>query len=222
MSKRKLRIGSDYDDVIPDTIPSFVNFHNQRYGTSLRFEDIKTYWLWELGIGKDKPETMRLFQEYYASPEFDEMPLVEGARQGVLELASLSEGGLEVVTSRPLMFRIKTIGLLRTRFPDTASTVHYSNDFHNGGGASSSKATICQQLELDYFVEDCFAYAESIAQRRISVLLLRKPWNERDWQRLRKLNGNNQSPNNHQPIIPVENWQEILEHIKGGSNALCT
>nr|AQS32483.1 hypothetical protein [uncultured archaeon]AQS32552.1 hypothetical protein [uncultured archaeon]AQS33077.1 hypothetical protein [uncultured archaeon] len=217
MNKKKLKIGLDYDDVIPDTIPSFVNFHNQRYGTRLRFEDIKSYWLWELGIGKDKPEAMRLFQEYYASPEFDEMPLVPGAQQGVLELASLSDGCLEIVTSRPLMFRVKTIGLLRTRFPATPSTVHHSNDFHDGEGASFSKATICQELGLDYFVEDCLAYAETIAQRRVNVLLLRKPWNERDWSRLRKLNGDNQNQNNPQNhITPVESWQELLEHIKGG------
>ncbi len=222
--EERLRIGIDYDDVLVNTFPSFIDFHNQRYGTKFRIEDMTSYHIWEVGIGKDKHDAVRLFQEFYDSPEFDEMPLVDGAGKGVTELARLSERGVEIITSRPLLFRVKTVRLIRRSFSGIPLTLHYSNDFHDG--ANHSKASICQELGLDYYVEDCFEYAKDIVQRRTDVLLLKKPWNERDWHRLRKPeNGDGRDSRNYRPraIIPVENWQEILKEIRksnGGENGI--
>jgi len=210
-----MKIGIDYDDVLVDTFPSFIDFHNHRHGTNFRIEDITSYFIWEVGIGRTKEEAINFFREFYDSLEFDEMPLVEGAREGVLELSRLSGRFVEVVTSRPLEFRVKTIGLIRRRLSDAHLTLHYSSDFHNN--ANGMKAEICQALELDYYAEDCFAYARDIAQRGIRVLLRRRPWNENEWRKLRaekeSKNGNG-AKYSRGGIIPIKNWQEILDEIK--------
>ena len=58
-----MKIGIDLDDVVVDTLPSFVAFHNQRYGTTLRREDVTSYYIWEVGFGKTRQEAVKLFDE---------------------------------------------------------------------------------------------------------------------------------------------------------------
>lgn len=202
-----MKIGIDLDDVVVDTLPSFVKFYNKRYGTSFRREDVTSYHIWEVGFGKTKQEAVKLFDEFYESPEFDDMSLVEGAHKGVLELARLSDCRLPIVTSRPLLYKPKTDSLIARTFHEISLPVYHAKDFHYG--VNHTKAEICQSLKLDYYIEDCLAYAEDCAERGIHVFLLDKPWNQND--------------SLHPLITKVNNWQEILQHIKRSeSNAPLT
>ena len=202
-----MKIGIDLDDVIADFFPGFLDFYNKKYKKNFSIKDMASYWIWKIGIGKNKQEAIRLVDEFHDSSEFDSLPLVSGARESIFELSQMPDSRLYIITSRPLEYRLKTNKFIDKHFQDISLTIYYSGDFHNGINQSEyTKAKLCKRLQLDYFVEDCLDYAEACAEKSSKVFLLDKPWNQ----------GSNKK------VERVYNWQEILEKIKGDKNAICS
>ena len=195
--RNKMKIGFDLDDVVADFFPAFLRFYNQRHNQNYSLKDIISYWIWEVGIGKDKEEAIALVDEFHDSECYDDSPPVKGAREGLEELKQLHPV-LYIVTSRPLRFREKTDRFIGNHFSEIPLTMCYSNDFHDGSGYS--KADIGKNLGLDLFVEDCLKYGVALAKAGIPTLLLDRPWNQ-----------NGQPLGN---ITRVYNWEEIVREIK--------
>lgn len=203
-----MKIGLDLDDVVFDTVPSFLGFYNQIHGTNFTRTDITMYEIEQLGIGKTPDDVTRLFDRFHTSPEFDRIPLVEGAEEGIFELSRLPDSSLVIVTSRPPRYRAKTTASITRSFPNNPLPVYFSYDFsfNNQQTRSQAKSQICRELGVDVFVEDYLVYAQACSEQGVRVLLLDKPWNQ-----------NGTLPSN---ITRVYKWQEILQQIKGDSNAL--
>ena len=73
-----------------------------------------------------------------------------------------------------------------------------SNPYCNTKG--KTKGELCKDLNVDLMIEDDPKYAEDCALKGINVLLLDKPWNQNCIE--------------HENIIRVKNWKEILERFK--------
>jgi uncharacterized HAD superfamily protein len=204
-SKRgeNMKIGIDLDDILADFFPSFLNFYNRTHQKHFSIADITNFHIWKIGIGRTKEEAIAFVDEFHDSAHYDLIPPVQGSRESLVELSQLPDSSLYIITSRPLNYRIKTNKFIQKHFSSIPLAVYYSHDFNNGEGPKKSE--ICQRLEVDFFVEDCFAYAKSCSEKGLNVLLLDKPWNQ-----------NEELPKN---ITRVHNWQEILQQIKGGSHA---
>jgi uncharacterized HAD superfamily protein len=187
-----MKIGIDLDDVIVDFFPSFINFYNKKYGKNFKFEDIKSFYMWEIGIGKDKQEIIKLVDEFYDSNDFDNMPLISDVK---FAFNNFSNDKLFIITSRPVRFKEKTDYFLKKHFPSISFEIIYSNGLQIRG---ENKAEICRRLGLNYFIEDNFHYVNEFDFNRIKVFLINKPWNK-DF-----VNSN---------LIRVDNWKEILEKI---------
>jgi uncharacterized HAD superfamily protein len=195
-----MRIGLDIDNVVLDTFSSFLRYYNLKYGAGFKLEDLTSYYLWEVGIGGDKEESIRLMDGFFNSSEILDVPFIEGAEEGIKKLIKNNE--IYFVTSRLASHRGISEVFVNRNFPDLSGRLIFTNDFSGSNG--KSKAEVCEQLEICCYVEDCYDYLLAFKVKGIKSLLLRWPWNEVEWQRLK---------GQSDLIVPVENWDEILEEI---------
>ncbi len=196
-----MRIGTDLDEIVIEWVRSYLKFFNKRYRKSVRFEDIKSYDLWKpLGISRE--EAFSLADEFYETPEFKNLQLVEGAKEGLMTLAEKNE--LFFITSRPRYIERQTSNFLKRNFDGILNEnfdVFYSGDVFGNG---KTKAEICEELRIEIFFEDRRESAVDVARKGIKVLLLDKPWNQYG-----KCNDN---------VKRVDDWNKILEEIKEREN----
>ena len=190
-----MKIGIDFDDVVLDFFPSFLDWYNRRYGVNFKISDVTSYNIWEIGIGRTREETVEFIDEFYESDDYDGIPFVEGARKGLDELVR-DDNELLIITSRLIRYKPKTDRIIRNNL-DREVGLFYTGDFY--GGNSKSKADVCKEQGVYCYVEDCYKYALSCADRGIRTLLFKKPWNE--------------NCKGHENIIRVNDWSEILKEI---------
>lgn len=192
------RTGIDLDESAIDFINPFLSFLRRKHGININYNNLRTYNLWENGIGRNREEAVRLVDEFYSSSEFDSVGFIDGARENIIKLAE--ERRIYFITSRPLKTKEKTAQFIQRNLAETGAEVYHSGDFHSENGRT--KAEICRSLRIDEMVEDNLEYARQCSRYVGRVFLLNRPWNQEN----ANLNGK---------ILRVENWQEILEKIRG-------
>lgn len=190
----KIKIGIDLDDVLTDFRKALVRFYNEKYGKNISFDDIKSYPLWESGIGSNMEENLRIVNEFCNSPQYDEIPLLEGAGEAVSKLAEKYQ--IFIITSRTEKYREITERFVSKHFPNVPIEILYSSDFHKN--KSKTKAGICGECGISILVEDILEYAKDCSQAGVKVFLLDKPWNQG------QTNGR---------IRRVKGWHEILDEL---------
>ena len=189
-----MKIGIDVDNVVADLNRGFCEFYNRGGSGEICSEDFKGYYLYTfLPLGRS--EELSLWDEYHDSELFDEMPTVEFSKEILNILKSQHE--LSFITARHPNWKNKTSSFFRKHFPGDDFKIIYSGEVY---GDHESKDKICGDLGINILIEDhptkCIEYANA----GIKILLLEKPWN-RDCQE-------------HENIIRVKDWNEILERIK--------
>ncbi len=189
-----MKIGIDIDEVVVEFVRGYLKIYEKRHGQKFVFEDFFTYNLWEpLKITKE--EAIEIANEFYNSIHFDNIEFVDGAKEAIYVLAERND--LFIITSRPIHIKRQTEQFIKKHFPDIFSNIFYSGDFTRSG---KTKAEICRDLKLDIFLEDNIIYALECAKNGTKVFLLDKPWN--------------QSQEEHENIMRVKHWNEILELLK--------
>ncbi len=189
-----MKIGLDMDEVLAEFMGGFCEFYNSKFSTDISSLNLKRYAISPL-VGGTHEDGLKLVDDFHDSEFFDRMTLVEGAREA---LSLLGGHELIVVTARPRGFKEKTDKFLKTNFPDNTFRVFYSSEVHGHEG-TKTKEEICNELGIKILVEDNGEYAPKYARSGIKVLLLDKPWN-RDCEE-------------HENIIRVSNWDEVVEKI---------
>ncbi len=187
-----MKIGFDIDEVLLDTIPAFLDYHNPKLGTDFKKEDIFTYDLWEI-IGCSREEAIGLFREFFFSGH--EIKPVEGAIEAVDYLSRSHE--LYNITSRDIMLKDLTHACIDKYFPNKFKEIHFTNQW--GTGKSTTKGIICSEQKIDVLIEDGLHYAREVSQLGIRVLLYDCPWNQEE------VNGY---------IKRVRNWPEIVDYLR--------
>lgn len=188
-----MKIGIDIDEVLVEFIKGYLSFYNSKYHSNFKFEDVITYNLWEV-LPISREQVFELQEEFYNSDSFDEIKLISGAKEGIIEIAKSNQ--VFVITSRPRSMKAKTDEFFKKNFKDLKLDVSYSGDVQNLNG--KAKAEICKNLNLDLFIEDHVKPALECAEQGIKVFLFDKPWNQKI---------------SHENIIRVKNWEEILKKI---------
>ncbi len=190
-----MKIGIDLDDVIVDFTREFLKFYNQKFKKNILYKDWKVFDLWELEpISKE--ESIKLINEFYKSEFFDEIDLIDGAKEAICGLMEKHE--VSVITARPLRWGEKTRSFFEKQFPKEKVNLHHSrspDDF------KIDKAGICKNLKIELIIDDRENHALDCAEKGVKVLLLDKPWNQGV---------------KHENIIRVKNWNEILEKLNRG------
>lgn len=193
-----MKIGIDIDDVVGEFAKPFLDFYNVKYGKNIRYENVTSFNLWEVGVGQNREEAINLINEFYDSGDFDKIKLIEGAREGILSLSKFWE--IYFITSRPLRFKEKTDRFIGINFSDINLKVIYLGDFYNDGG--KSKSDICLENKIKLMIEDNLKYTKECSQKGIRVLLFNRSWNKCE-NRYEEGNG----------ILRVDNWQDVLDNL---------
>lgn len=192
----------DLDEVLAEFVRAFLDFHNAKYGTKFKREDITSYNFYEI-FKEGKSETMRKIYELYNTRYFKNMPLVPFSKFGINNLSKKHE--LFIVTSRPRMLSDKTFKWLDKHFGKKFSGVYFSGKPFSSD-REKSKAEICNQLGARVIIEDNLTYAVECALSGLNVLLFDCPWNKFDSIILEK--------DVRKRIRRVFSWKEIVDIFK--------
>ncbi len=190
-----MKIGCDLDDVVVQWFSSFLKFFNPSQGTSYTLKDMTDFRLWTVGIGRTKQEAIEFVDRFYESEYFENIPFVEGAEEGLRLLDSKDR--LIFITSRSERYKPKTNALITSRLKKDIACLFFSGDFSQNG--RKTKAEICVEEGVEHYIEDCLDYANSVAEKGVSVSLFDKPWNQGDFV---------------EGVKRVYNWKEILKHVE--------
>ncbi len=191
--KKKLKIGIDIDEIVTEFVLGFLKFFNKKYNKNFNFEDMFSYDFWET-LDIDKEESFRLAGDFFHS-SFNTIELVEGAIKSINKLSENNE--IFFITSRPINTKDKTENFLKSKFPYLKFKVFYSGDRF---GRGKSKREICNDMGINFLIEDQEKYVLDCAESNVKCLLFDKPWNKNCPE--------------HENIIRVNDWNEIMETIK--------
>lgn len=190
-----MKIGIDLDDVVFDFTKTFLKFYSERYNNVIKFEDVKTYYF-NLVFDLPLKKIINLIEEMALKGIVENLPVCDYAQEAILNLSDNHE--IIFITSR--MVQKGTLESLNKLFPKINFKLIYSSNSY-AGTRGKTKSEICCEEGIDIMIEDSKEYAGEIASCGIKIFLLDKPWNQ------------NQE---HENIIRVNNWKEILEEIENG------
>ena len=191
-----MKIAIDLDDVIADFTRAFLEFCNLQFNKNLKFEDWKRYHFSEVFGGTEEDE-LEVVKEFFRSGWTEKFDFIDGAKKAIEELSGENE--LIIITSRLEEFREKTKEFLTQHFSDISFKIIHSKNPKEEPG--KTKADFCKALGVGVIIEDHDKYALECAEKGIKVLMLDKPWNR--------------NCKEHENIIRVRDWNEILEKING-------
>ena len=192
-----MKIGIDLDDVIAKFLEKFLEYYNCRFKTNFKEEDFFCYSMWKV-LGDSRENMVEIVKDFNDADLLSEIEPVKKSVKGVNNLKKQYE--LNIITSRHLKSKRKTIDWLDKYFGNSFKEVYFSSSYFSGEEKGLSKADICKKQNIKYLIEDCAEYAVDCSKSGIKVLLLDKPWNK-----------NFQTENG---IIRVNNWNNIINYFR--------
>lgn len=190
-----MRIGIDLDEIVADTMPAIVNFHNEKYGTDLKKNHFHSYRFWEVW-GGTRDEAIKKIYEFSETDHFVKINPVAGSLNAIKKL---KENGHElfVITGRQNEIIKKTEEWIEKHFPEVFSGIHFANSY-GFTGQPLKKSAICSQLNIEIMIEDDIDHAKDLAEAGIRVFLFDQPWNQNDLEK---------------DVERVFSWEEIIDKI---------
>ena len=192
-----MKIGIDIDEIVVEFFRKYLEFFNRQFQKNLMFEDLVSYNIWDVS-NISKEDVLSSVREFYDSIHFDEVALVEGVREALIEISK--ENDIFFITSRPKIIEDKTHFFLNNLLGEINFKLHFSGGTWEG---SKAKGDLCKEIGIDFFIEDNSNYALGCAENGIQTFLFDKPWNKDCVE--------------HENIVRVKNWKAILEKL-GGEN----
>lgn len=169
-----MKIAIDLDEVLGEFVQEFLKWYNRCYGTNWTFNDVVDYH-WPNFMHTSVGQIIDDAHRFFATEEFVNLPLVSGARAGVLELAKTHR--LCVVTGRPFVVRNITRQWLDCNFPGVFETVEFTNNYAKDMVPVCSKGELCRKLQCDVLIDDDIRHVGSLLQHGVRPVILNKPWN---------------------------------------------
>ena len=192
-----MKIGIDIDDVLAGSMKPLIDFHNQKNGNDLIFEDVFSFNLSKVFNLETKEEMFNHILDFYKSDFFRKIEPLPGSNEFVFELSKSNQ--LAAITGRPGNIKNETVFWLEKFYPNCFSDVHFSNHFPGEDG-NLSKADFCLKEGYEILIEDSKEFASECAEKGIKVFLFNQPWNKNFTR--------------HENIFPVDSWEEIMDKIK--------
>lgn len=192
-----MKIGIDIDGVVADFFQKFLEFYNKKTKSDIPIESWITYNFWDF-LPISKEEGWGLMHEFYLLDDFDEIPLIEGAKEAILQLSKENE--VYIITARPFKWEEKTKRFFDKHFSgNKIKLIHCRDDKDN----TIYKREICNNLGINILIEDCGDIALQCAETGVKVILLNSLYNKNI---------------NHENIIRANNWKGILDKINELNN----
>ncbi len=191
-----MRIGIDLDDVVFEFVVNLLKHYEEEYGKKINYEEVKNYHFYDV-FNISKKEFEDLFFSYFNKEKFENLELCELAYTSIDKLSKGHE--IFFITSRSR--KEGTLESLNKHFNHIDFELYFSSNPYIGN-QGKTKGEICNELKIDFMIEDSKEHAEICAEHGIKTFLLDKPWNRHCQE--------------HENIIKVNNWDEVLNRINGG------
>lgn len=192
----KPTIAVDCDDVLAFHAAAFVEFSNERYGTTLAPEEYDENWanLW----GEIEWDEIERRATEFHTPEIT--LAYAKITEAELVLAALKERyRLVIVTARPKQLIQPTHEWLGQHHADVFDEVHFVPIWEPNN--TVTKADICKQIGANYLIDDSVKHCNIAAAGGIKALL----FGEYRWNR----------DGIDRRVTPVVNWQAVQEYFDG-------
>ena len=191
-----MRIGIDLDEVLADFMVTFLDHYNVKFKTTLTKEQFSYFDLTK-NIQASKEELFVIFEEFYLTDHFENLPPVTDAISSIDKLSKKHE--LYVITARTPNITEHTLKWVNKHFPNKFKYVHFAHNPYFGKKKTKSKAEFGTDLGIDLLIEDNLDFATEAAKENIKVFLFDAPWNK-----------SKSLPKN---IKRVKSWKEILREL---------
>jgi 5'(3')-deoxyribonucleotidase len=200
----KKTIAVDVDDVLASNAAGFVQFSNQRWGTTLEPQDYHEHWAEMWGI--DHEEMQKRRAEIIKAKLFTSYDFLDDAKRVLTKLSG--DYRLVILTSRTTDISEDTTAWIKGYFGDLFADIHYAgiweklnrNEAKVEDVIKVTKGQIAKDIGADYLIDDQPKHCLAAAKVGITSLLFGDyRWN-RDFELL---------PN----MARVKNWQEVLEYF---------
>ena len=198
-----MNIGIDLDDVLADTLPALIEYHNDTYNTTFTEDDYHSFHLWKVW-GCTKEESNRRVYHFFETPYFKNIKTVSGSQKATKVLKE--EHNLYIITSRPRKFSKDTLAWIEKYFPGVFNEVFFTN-YSEKNNSDPKKNHVCDLLNVDVFIDDSLDYALECFNEKRQVFLFEAPSNKN-----KKFEEN---------LYRVKSWKEILEILNSNTEEKC-
>ncbi len=197
---QKKTIIVDVDDVLATFTRDFVAYANKNWGSNVKFEDYTENWGEMFGVGLDEWGQRAL--ELYENGLFEELSLVDGAKEGLEFLHKNYK--LKVLTSRHSMAKDLTTKWLKEKLGDVIDEVNFAGFYEDMDehAHKKNKGELCRVLDGDYLIDDQPKHCNGAVECGIKAVL----FGDYKW-------------NNEAKVMPgvvrAKNWREVVEYFEG-------
>lgn len=165
-------VAIDADDVLYETAPASVAFFNDRYGNALTLDDMfKTPTVEKYGTDDMRIIMARVTEFTLAMA--DELPVIDGARQGVQGLLNIG-CQLHLVTGRSRATREMTECAIERDFPGCFASMEFTDSLNPE--EKRTKQQVCEQLGARAIVDDLII--PSLPVSTTGIVFGDYPWNQ--------------------------------------------
>lgn len=169
-------IAVDVDDVLADTLVSFIEFYNQHYQAKHQYTDFLTY-NFEDVLKLDTRQVQERILAFYNS-SYDIQP-VSGAKEALSELSKSHR--LEVITARVAGLENITARWIEKYFPGIFSGLHFGHN-HFVGCGRKTKAEICREIGAKWLIDDIVENLIPCEASGVKPIVFDRPWNREHLQ----------------------------------------
>lgn len=186
----------DLDEVLAELLDLILEYNNYKiWNYSLNKNDIKYYYIHKMdNLDISLEEAISWFRK----PMLEDINNFE-IKPTVWSFEKLKEFKnkwykLLVITARiEEIFWDYTKKWIGKYFPETFDDIIFANHFHE---KHKDKSEICNDLWVNYMIEDNFDYALDVANAWIKTYLLEKPWNSHILDK-------------HENIVRFNSWPDL-------------
>lgn len=190
-----MRIGVDLDEVLCEFLRGLIKFHNSEFGTNFVFDDFFSFDFHKVWGGSFNDMIFKI-KKYHESDYFLNADVVPGAIDAINSLSKKHE--LFIITARWSSIKSETLSWLDEHFNGLFKDVFFINHW-SVGGDELSKGDVCDNLNLDLFIDDYAPYAVDCLRGSRKVILFNRPWNR--------------DISVSKDIVRVDSWSECLSVI---------
>jgi len=169
-----MKIGVDLDNVLSQSMPALIEFHNKNYGTNQKLEDFKTA-NFEEAWGGSLEQAIQKIDKFHKTYGFKNLKPIEGAKEVLEKLKKNNE--LYIITARTDDIKKDTEDWIELYFPNIFSKIYFTNQF-SMGNKSIPKKKVCDDLGIDVFIEDNITNVLECTSPNRKVYLFDYPWNQ--------------------------------------------
>lgn len=190
-----MTIGIDIDQVLADTLETYLKFHNQKHNSNFKIEDCYSLNWWDV-FGISEEQFVKDYDEFCETGVAQNIKPVKGSQEAIKMLRSKHD--LIAITARPKSIAKNTKEWINKHYPEIFSEIYFTRD-KTLGDESMPKYQVCHNIGANILVDDSLEYAEDCALNNIKVYLFDWPWNQKEIL--------------PESIVRVRHWNELIKHL---------